>query len=149
MSQKHHQQINNFYFIYKSPGVMLVPAEHTRNDVQRHLNYEKPLKNRRFSYQSVTVGLPIVNQSYYADGRALHYGARHVAVLSRLYLEGFWELEGAVEYEQCCPCILQAYLSAWNGFQYAPRFRAPRKCWKLSFFKEIKRIWNALLNFII
>ena len=115
---------------------MLVPAEHTRNDVWRPLNYEKPPKIRRFSYQSATVGLPIVNRSYYADGRALHYGAGHVAVRSRRYLEGFWELEGAVEYAQCCPCILQAYQSAWNGFQYAPRFSAPRKCWKLSFFKE-------------
>ena len=87
--QKHHQKLNNFYFIYKSPGAMLEPAEHTRNDVWRPLNYEKPPKIRRFSYQSATVGLPIVNQSYHADGRALHYGAGHVAVLSRLYLEGF------------------------------------------------------------
>ena len=50
---------------------MLVTAENTRNDVQRPLNYEKPPKIRRFSYQSATVGLPIVNQSYHADGRAL------------------------------------------------------------------------------
>ena len=64
-------KINNFYFIYKSPGAMLVTSENTRNDVQRPLNYEKPPKIRRFSYQSATVGLPIVNQSYHADGRAL------------------------------------------------------------------------------
>ena len=46
---------------------MLVTSENTR----KHLNYEKPPKIRRFSYQSATVGLPIVNQSYHADGRAL------------------------------------------------------------------------------
>ena len=33
MNQKHHQKINNFYFIYKSPESMLVTAENTRNDV--------------------------------------------------------------------------------------------------------------------
>ena len=33
MKQKHHQKINKFYFIYKSPGPMLVTAENTRNDV--------------------------------------------------------------------------------------------------------------------
>ena len=33
MSQKHHQKIHNFYFIYKSPGAMLVTSENTRNDV--------------------------------------------------------------------------------------------------------------------
>ena len=115
---------------------MLVTAENTRNDVWRPLNYEKPPKIRRFSYQSATVGLPIVNQSCHVDDWSLQCGTRLVAVLSRLYLEGFWELEGAVETEQCCPCILQAYQSAWNGFQYAPRFSAPRKCWKLSFFKQ-------------
>ena len=71
MKQKHHQKINNFYFIYKSPGAMLVTSENTRNDVQGPLKYEKPPKIRRFSYQSATVGLPIVNQSYHADGRAL------------------------------------------------------------------------------
>ena len=32
MNQKHHQKINKFYFIYKSPGLMLVTAENTRND---------------------------------------------------------------------------------------------------------------------
>ena len=33
MKQKHHQKIHNFYFIYKSPRVMLVTAENTWNDV--------------------------------------------------------------------------------------------------------------------
>ena len=50
---------------------MLVTSENTRNDVWRPLNSEKRPKIRRFSYQSATVGLPIVNQSYHADGRAL------------------------------------------------------------------------------
>ena len=50
---------------------MLVTSENTRNDVWRPLNHEKPAKIRRFSYQSATVGLPIVNQLYHADGRAL------------------------------------------------------------------------------
>ena len=71
MNQKHHQKIHNFYFIYKSPGAMLVTSENTRNDVWRPLKYENPLKNRHFSYRSATVGLPIVNQSYHADGREL------------------------------------------------------------------------------
>ena len=55
---------------------MLVTAENTRNDVYRPLTYEKPQKIRHFSYQSATVGLPIVNQSYHAHGRALHCGAQ-------------------------------------------------------------------------
>ena len=33
MNQKQHQKINNFYFIYKSPRVILVAAESTRNDI--------------------------------------------------------------------------------------------------------------------
>ena len=33
MNQKHHQKINNFYVIHKSPGAMLVTSENTRNDV--------------------------------------------------------------------------------------------------------------------
>ena len=33
MKQKYHQNLNKFYFIYKSPGLMLVTAENTRNDV--------------------------------------------------------------------------------------------------------------------
>ncbi len=33
MNQKPHQKINKFYFIYKSPRVMLVTAENTWNDV--------------------------------------------------------------------------------------------------------------------
>ena len=32
MNQKHHQKINNFYFIYKSPRAMLLTAKNTRND---------------------------------------------------------------------------------------------------------------------
>ena len=31
--QKHHQKINNIYFMYKSPRAMLVAAESTWNDV--------------------------------------------------------------------------------------------------------------------
>ena len=33
MNQKHHQKISKFYFIYKSPRVMLLTAENTWNDV--------------------------------------------------------------------------------------------------------------------
>ena len=33
MNNKHHQKINNLYFIYKSPRAMLVTAENTWNDV--------------------------------------------------------------------------------------------------------------------
>ena len=50
---------------------MLMTSENTRNDVYRPLNYEKPQKIRRVSCQSATVGLPIVNESYHANGRAL------------------------------------------------------------------------------
>ena len=32
VDQKHHQKINNFYFIYKSPRAMLLTAKNTRND---------------------------------------------------------------------------------------------------------------------
>ena len=38
MTQKHHQKINKFYVIYKSPGAMLVTSENNRNDVARNLN---------------------------------------------------------------------------------------------------------------
>ena len=33
VDQKHHQKINNFYFIYKSPRAMLLTAENTWDDV--------------------------------------------------------------------------------------------------------------------
>ena len=33
MNQKHHQKINNFYFIYKSQRAMSVTAENTWDDV--------------------------------------------------------------------------------------------------------------------
>ena len=33
MKQKHHQKIHKLYFIYKSPGAMLVTAERLWNDV--------------------------------------------------------------------------------------------------------------------
>ena len=93
MNKKHHQKIYNFYVIYKSPGAMMVTSENTRNDDWRPLNYEKPPKIRRFSYQSATVGLPIVNQSYHAHVRALHCGARreHCTLRDRaLRLLGVW-----------------------------------------------------------
>ena len=67
----------------------------------------KTMKIHAFSYQSAAVGLSIVNQSYHAHDRTLHYGAGRAAVLSRLVLEGFCELEGAVQTEQCCLYILQ------------------------------------------
>ena len=34
MNQKHHQKIHNFYFIYKSPGAILLTAERLWNDVR-------------------------------------------------------------------------------------------------------------------
>ena len=33
MNQKHPEKINNFYFIYKSLGAMLVTADYIGNDV--------------------------------------------------------------------------------------------------------------------
>ena len=97
MKQKHHQKINNFYVIYKSPGAMLVTSENTRNDVWRPLNSENPPKIRRFSYQSATVGLPIVNQSYHAHGRALYCGVRRLVNFKVMVLCGYWELEAVLQ----------------------------------------------------
>ena len=131
MKQKHHQQINKFYFIYKSPGPMLVTAENTRNDVQRPINYEKPPKNRRFSYRSATVGLPIVNQSYRAHGRALHCGAQAARQLPsdgslRLLGVGSCASRFMIPYpnttisekKQLPRCIWRGYSSLFSGVKY-------------------------------
>ena len=53
-----------------------------------------------FSHLTATVGFPIVNQPYHARGRALHCGTRLVAVLQRLYLCEFLELEAQLRI--CC-----------------------------------------------
>ena len=75
---------------------MLVTAENTWNDIWGPLNQKKPPKLRCFSYQSATVGLSIVNQSYHAHDRALHCGARRPVNFKVMVLCGYWELEAVL-----------------------------------------------------
>ena len=61
-------------------------------DVERWLGASKPQKPlyfRRFSYQSATVGLPIVNPRHHAHGRALHSGARRPVNFKVMVLCGY------------------------------------------------------------
>ena len=67
---------------------MLVTAENTWNDVYGPRNQKKPSKIRCFYYQSATVGLHIVNQSYDAHGRALYCGARRLVNFKVMVLCG-------------------------------------------------------------
>ena len=87
MDQKHHQKINNLYFIYKSPRAMLLTAKNTRNDAQGPLQPENPPKFRRFSHQSATVGLSIVNHACRAHDRTLHLWRRRRANFKVMVLE--------------------------------------------------------------
>ena len=106
IDRKPHRKFYNFYFIYKSPRVMLVTPGKTWNDGLEPLNHRKPLNFRCFSHQSGTVGLPIVNESYHAHDRALHFGTRCAAVLRQLYLCEFLELELHIRDSTCRRCLL-------------------------------------------
>jgi hypothetical protein len=106
IDRKPHRKTYNFYFMYKPPRVMLVTPEKIWNDGREPLNHKKPLSFRCFSHQSGTVGLPIVNESYHAHDRALRFGSRCAAVLRRLYLCEFLELELELRDSECRGCLL-------------------------------------------
>ena len=64
-----------------------------------------------FSYQSATVGLSIVNQSYHAHDRALHWGARRPVDFKVMVLCGYWLPEALLEI-----CACRGYLLACAMF---------------------------------
>ena len=56
----------------------------------------KTMNFHAFSHLTATVGLPIVNQSYHAHGRALLCGAGRPVNFQVMVLCGYWELEAVL-----------------------------------------------------
>ena len=82
----------------------------------------KTMKIHVFSYQSATVGLPIVNQPYHAHDRALHCDARRPVNFKVMVLCGYWLPEALLEIchrhgDSLASCSFPGYNSWSNGLQ--------------------------------
>ena len=100
MLQNRSWKIDENIFHQKCFKQHSLATESVFGDASDDVSFKKPSKFHVFSHQSATVGLSIVNQPYHAHDRALHCGTRLVAVLPRIYLCEFLELEAQLRI--CC-----------------------------------------------
>ena len=82
MIQNRSWKIDENIFHQKCPKQHSLVTERVSGDACDDIS-SKTMKIHDFSHQSATVGLSIVNQSYHAHDRTLHYGAGRAAARYR------------------------------------------------------------------